>query len=148
MRKCEVDGKEAWFHYWGEYIELNKDGIKKTVFGIVEYEDGEIERVLPEKIRLLKEEKEDLYRWHDLENNPEDLPTSYEKCEVIYEYMHYSDERVRSELGHGYYIDNMDGSSGCWGGEVANGKDARCLAWRYIEPFKGLGGLRDEQKKR
>ena len=73
-------------------------------------------------------EKADKYRWHDLRNNPDDLPES---------------------IGNGYeseYVLVMIGTPEWNSWEQAyyhHGKrlwstyDQNVFAWRYIEPFKG-----------
>ena len=51
-----------------------------------------------------------------------------------YEYYHWSKEKVLPEYGIGYY----DVKLKLWGGEVANGKDAKVLAWMPLpDPYKG-----------
>ena len=50
------------------------------------------------------------------------------------EYYHWSKEKVLPEYGIGYY----DVKLKFWGGEVANGKDAKVLAWMPLpDPYKG-----------
>lgn len=51
-----------------------------------------------------------------------------------YEYYHWNKEKILPEYGIGYY----DSDFNFWGGEVANGKDAKVLAWMPLpDPYKG-----------
>lgn len=59
LRRCEVDGKAALFHRWCDISEIvppsvmvggHGGGVVQDTFGIVEYENGKIERVRPERI--------------------------------------------------------------------------------------------------
>ena len=61
-RTCEVRGKKATFHRWGDFSEIvppsftvdgHNGGTVAATMGIVEYEDGTIDRVYPEKIKFL-----------------------------------------------------------------------------------------------
>lgn len=58
-RPCEVDGHKAIFHKWEEYQKPLEAGLTigsppagqfSRVYGIVEFETGEVERVEPFKI--------------------------------------------------------------------------------------------------
>ena len=60
-RPCYVDGKKAMFHTWEYRCEIvspsimvggHNGGVQSWVFGIVEFEDGTVALVLPEKIRF------------------------------------------------------------------------------------------------
>lgn len=61
-RPCYADGKKALFHRWTEEAEILQPSIMKggpvggqlkTTFAIVEYEDGTIAEVEPQKIRFI-----------------------------------------------------------------------------------------------
>lgn len=69
-RMCEVkqekEVKKAYFHRWVEITELigaspmiggHPGGEVKYILGLVEYEDGRMGKVLPERIKFLREEK-------------------------------------------------------------------------------------------
>ncbi len=61
-RLCTVDGKEALFHKWTEEREIvapslmrggHQGGTIATTLGMVEYLDGRVARVTPERIQFL-----------------------------------------------------------------------------------------------
>lgn len=63
LRPCKVNGQNALFHEWSHVSQIRDAILRGTVggvvadtFGIVEYEDGSIARVMPEKIRFLDNE--------------------------------------------------------------------------------------------
>lgn len=49
-RPCYVEGKKAIFHYWTQDKETFGDYYREGSFGIVEFEDGHVELVIPNKI--------------------------------------------------------------------------------------------------
>ena len=60
-RPCFVDGEKALFHRWAEHSEIyapsllkggHNGGVEKYVTAIVEYADGSIKEVMPNKIRF------------------------------------------------------------------------------------------------
>lgn len=60
-RTCIVDGRNALFHSWEQWSEIvppspmvggHGGGVVQGTFGIVEYGDGQIEKVLPYQIRF------------------------------------------------------------------------------------------------
>lgn len=66
MRKCFVKGKPPMFHEWSHVSQISEAILKGTVsgvvsntFGIVEYEDGQVDRVYPEEIKFTKPFEED-----------------------------------------------------------------------------------------
>lgn len=61
-RPCYADGKKALFHRWTEEAQIlppsimkggHGGGQLKTTFAIVEYEDGTIAGIAPQKIRFI-----------------------------------------------------------------------------------------------
>lgn len=59
LRRCKVDGVPAMFHRWCDVAEIvppsvlkggHSGGVVKDTFGIVEYADGSVVRVKPERI--------------------------------------------------------------------------------------------------
>ena len=59
-RPCLVAGRKALFHRWADRAELRAPSALGTpggqlcqLFGIVEYEDGQVSEVYPNKIRFL-----------------------------------------------------------------------------------------------
>ena len=60
------------------------------------------------------------------------LPETAAPVLCYYEYFHWSKEQILPEYGIGFY------SNGMWGGEVADGRGARVLAWMPLpEPPRG-----------
>ena len=64
LRRCEVDGKAALFHRWCDISEIvppsvmvggHGGGVAQDTFGIVEYLDGSVARVKPERIVFVTE---------------------------------------------------------------------------------------------
>lgn len=64
LRRCEVDGKAALFHRWCDISEIvppsvmvggHGGGVVQDTFGIVEYLDGSVARVKPERIVFVTE---------------------------------------------------------------------------------------------
>lgn len=66
-------------------------------------------------------EKAEKYRWHDLRENPDDLPKPRHGVDT------------RSKLGSQFYnwIDLYNADAKCWKFD-----DANIIAWREIEPFE------------
>ncbi len=61
LRSCEVDGRKALFHKWTEVSQIippspmiggHEGGIVRSALGIVEYEDGTVGTVYPERIKF------------------------------------------------------------------------------------------------
>lgn len=61
-RTCLVKGKKALFHKWNEFSNVVAPGIAvgsapggqiKYTLGLVEYEDGTVEEVLPHSIKFI-----------------------------------------------------------------------------------------------
>ena len=50
LRPCLVYGKKALFHRWADTTDII---MKQQTKGIVEYEDGTVERVLPYEIKFI-----------------------------------------------------------------------------------------------
>lgn len=72
-RPCIVDNKKALFHQWSTVANVRDailtyqtPGQLSDTFGIVEFEDGSIERVLPGKIQFRDTTTRDEFRQHDL----------------------------------------------------------------------------------
>lgn len=61
MRPCKANGKNAFFHKWGEHKAAN------ITVGIVEYiDDGRVEPALPEEIQFLDTKGKAMdYCWGD-----------------------------------------------------------------------------------
>lgn len=72
LRPCIADGRKAIFHRWCDISEIvppslmvggHGGGVIQDTFAIVEYEDGSIGRIAPEKIKfsdnLFEKYKED-----------------------------------------------------------------------------------------
>ena len=62
LRPCIVNGKPALFHRWADWSEIvepaimrggHGGGVVRAALAIVEFEDGAVGRVLPEKVRFL-----------------------------------------------------------------------------------------------
>lgn len=60
LRPCKVDGKRALFHRWGSFVKIITDINRKPMssyhditVGIVEFEDGKIEKVNPADIEFI-----------------------------------------------------------------------------------------------
>lgn len=60
LRPCRVDGENAFFHKWSDrsyirdaVLQGTVSGVISDTFGIVEFEDGKVERVKPEEITFL-----------------------------------------------------------------------------------------------
>lgn len=60
-RPCYVDGKKALFHKWNEIAEVQAPGFAigsspggqlKATFGLIEFEDGTVREVYPNKIKF------------------------------------------------------------------------------------------------
>ena len=73
-RPCIVNGRRAMFHRWAdsarpvaprgvEETETTQRYQLHTVFGIVEYEDGTVDRVWPYDIRFIDHSEFDAYAW-------------------------------------------------------------------------------------
>lgn len=57
LRTCQVDGENAFFHKWSDVSQIRDAVLKGTIsgvisdtFGIVEFENGKVKRVEPERI--------------------------------------------------------------------------------------------------
>lgn len=80
-----------------------------------------------------KADRCDKYRWHDLRDNPEDLPKDFKRSE------YYDWILIRLDCGKiymGWFRDDDKDfyiEDGC-GGRFAN----RVVAWREIEPFEEM----------
>ena len=73
------------------------------------------------------------YRWHDLRNNPKDLPEECKNVYVYFEYFRYGDYNCMfQDYGVSYQVDGkftfVNGSFG-W-------HKLSVIAWREIEPFE------------
>lgn len=64
LRPCMVEEKRALFHKWSDKSRIvepsmmiggHQGGVLKFTVGIVEYENGEIDEVLPNTIKFLDE---------------------------------------------------------------------------------------------
>ncbi len=64
-RRCTVDGQNAVFHMWAERAEVvaasvmvggTPAGQIKWVTAIVEFDDGTVKEVLPNRVKFLSEE--------------------------------------------------------------------------------------------
>lgn len=62
FRPCLVNGKKALFHRWFEYSQIvapspmvggHSGGEVKAVLALIEFEDGTVEELFPNKIRFL-----------------------------------------------------------------------------------------------
>ena len=62
------------------------------------------------------------------------LPMKTGKYLCWYEYYHFSKDEILPEYGIGYYDVNFN----FWGGEVAQGRSAKVLAWMELpKPYEG-----------
>lgn len=61
LRKCTVNGKKAYFHKWEDFSAVVEAspliggapaGCISRTFGIIEYEDGTVEKVKPTSIKF------------------------------------------------------------------------------------------------
>lgn len=66
LRSCKVNGRKGYFHQWEQYSEVlkpsllyseDRGGQLSQIFGIVEFEDGTIERCDPSKIIFMNSKK-------------------------------------------------------------------------------------------
>lgn len=76
------------------------------------------------------------YRWHDLRKNPEDLPNNTRTVIIAY-------EGFEGKSGYKYYDVAFLGAGDLWySAEVYNfeyhDEGFLVLAWREVEPFKGV----------
>ena len=71
LRPCYVDGVKALFHNWGRHSRVVEPspmvggapgGTVSYILGIVEFEDGQIKQVFPEKIKFV-DKMFDEYYW-------------------------------------------------------------------------------------
>ena len=53
VRPCTVSGRKAIFHGWANQPKIYMSGVQETTVAIVEYENGFVEEVEPDKIRFL-----------------------------------------------------------------------------------------------
>ena len=84
---------------------------------------------IEEAIEVLK--KAEKYRWHDLRDNPDDLPRQYGKTRFSVDVLIATEtDKCFSAIG---YIDlvNRVWRSGTYGYERSG-----VIAWKYIEPFE------------
>ena len=74
FRPCMVNGRRAIFHRWADSarpvaprgVEENETAQRyqlHSVFGIVEYEDGTVDRVWPYEIQFIDHSEFDAYAW-------------------------------------------------------------------------------------
>lgn len=68
LRPCRIEDKRALFHKWSDKSRIvepsmriggHAGGILKFTVGIIEYENGEIDEVLPNAIKFLDEKHKD-----------------------------------------------------------------------------------------
>ena len=82
-----------------------------------------------------KEESAEKYKWHDLRENPDDLPKNHDR--VLFFTIEYDDD---SEIRYytGEYFEGIGFSNDDYEGYVTMGSynNDEVLAWRYIEPFE------------
>ncbi len=61
LRKCTADGRKAIFHRWCDVSQIvppspmmggHGGGVVRDTYAIVEYEDGSIGRIAPERIKF------------------------------------------------------------------------------------------------
>lgn len=78
-RPCVVDGRKALFHTWEHWSEIippspmvggHAGGVIQGGCGIVEYEDGQIEKVYPQQIRFTDNIFKDYCFEGDAPNDP------------------------------------------------------------------------------
>lgn len=77
LRPCYVDGVKALFHSWGQHSRVVEPspmvggapgGTVSYILGIVEFEDGQIKQVFPEKIKFV-DKMFDEYYWKGKSKN-------------------------------------------------------------------------------
>lgn len=72
LRQCLVDGDRALFHGWGFEMKFVSNGLNQPYgnhsvsIGIVEYEDGSISTVNPNRIKFI-DNKHEQYIWNNTE---------------------------------------------------------------------------------
>ena len=66
LRPAWVGKAKVLFHCWGQESEVFKNGLAVYTVGIVEYSNGMIRKVTPERIRFVPGEF-DAYSWGDEE---------------------------------------------------------------------------------
>ena len=75
LRPAYVGKAKVLFHCWGQETEVFKNGIAVYTVGIVEYSNGKIRAVRPERIQFVPGEF-DTYSWDDEgETNDSDCDT-------------------------------------------------------------------------
>lgn len=77
LRPCYVDGVKALFHRWGQHSRVVEPspmvggapgGTVSYILGVVEFEDGRVKPVFPEKIRFV-DNMFDEYYWKNKSKN-------------------------------------------------------------------------------
>lgn len=77
LRPCYVDGVKALFHNWGQHSRVVEPspmvggapgGTVSYILGVVEFEDGQIKQVFPEKIKFV-DKMFDEYYWKGKSKN-------------------------------------------------------------------------------
>ena len=83
MRLCTVQGRKALFHCWEQVSKVEppsplregpQGGTIRYTVGIVEYQDGSVERVIPDDIvfsdsgKLMQRTERELNRWEARQN--------------------------------------------------------------------------------
>lgn len=67
VRPCIVDKKaKAIFHCWGAKTQFHTNNILSESAAIVEFEDGSVRRVEPERVRFCDEELEKFQKTHEV----------------------------------------------------------------------------------
>ena len=93
LRRCEVDGKAALFHRWCDISEIvppsvmvggHGGGVVQDTFGIVEYLDGSVARVKPERIVFITEAADNLEEKDNptSENKPQSGGAQYKETKI------------------------------------------------------------------
>lgn len=122
------------------------DSMKNDMIMLYEREkDRLLDTIMQQKNRI-GELSADKYRWHNLVENPEDLPEDDdERVLVLHTYWHYKAEAYLPEYETGWYVPRYE----MWTGDAGQGTKNRVLGWKKIEPFElpELSGILAEQTK-
>lgn len=68
------------------------------------------------------------YRWHDLRNNPEDLPGDFRKVLICIKGLEGKESGINTAV--------HSKKTKTWGATMFTLEESDVIAWRYIEPFE------------